>query len=128
MISQRNCGQFIRSPPIIRKINREITLVFYYFGCIEKNTSQLFYMSDIENINQAIDIYKKYDKKIPLEWPICTSADILRILTKLKANLEKFEKYLLSIFYLLIKYSRRAKLLIENTKKELQFLLGSEKF
>ena len=76
---QRNCGQFIRSPPIVRKINKKITLVFYYFGSIEKNSSQLFCMGDIENINQAIDIYEKYDKK------------------------------LLSTFYLLIKFFREKK-------------------
>ena len=36
MILQRNCGQFIRSPPIVRKINRKIALVFHYFAYIEK--------------------------------------------------------------------------------------------
>ena len=75
---------------------------------MEKNASQLFFMSDIENINQAINIYEKCDKIIPLKWSICTSTDILGI------NLEKFEKYLLSTFYLLInffqkKYSRWGK-------------------
>ena len=135
MILQRNCGQFIRSPPIVRKINRRITLVFHYSACIDNNLSQLFCTSAIENINQAIDIYEKYDKKIPLEWPICTSTDILRTLPKLRANLEKFEKYLLSTFYLLIKFlqeknipeEKNIKLLIENTEKELQFLLESKK-
>ena len=104
MISQRNCGQFIRSPPSVRKINRKITLVFHYFACIEKNASQLFFPGDIENINQVIGIYEKYDKK------------------------------LLSTFYLLINFCREKnipeeqniKLLIENTKKELQFVLGSK--
>ena len=66
-------------------------------------------MGNIENINQAIDIYEKYDKKIPLEWPICTSTDILRTLLKLKTNVEKFEKYLLSTFYLLINFFSRKK-------------------
>ena len=102
----------------------------------EKNASQLFCNGDIENINQAIDIYEKYDQKIPLEWPICTLTDILRTLPKLKANLEKFEKLLLSTFDLIIKLfqennipeEEKLKLLIENTKKELQFLLGSKKF
>ena len=75
MISQRNHWQFIRSPPIVRKI---IALVFHYFARIEKNASQLFCKGDIEYINQAINIYENYDKKIPLEWPICTSTDILR--------------------------------------------------
>ena len=61
---QRNCRQFIRSPPNGRKINRKITLVFHYFAHIEKNASQLFCTGDIENINQAIDIYEKYGKKL----------------------------------------------------------------
>ena len=73
--------------------------------------------------------------KIPLELPICTSTDILRTLPKLKGNLEKFEKDLLSTFYLLIKNFRgkhiseeeNKNLLIENPKNELQFLLGSKK-
>ena len=104
MISQRNCGQFIRSPPIVRKINRKIALVFHYLACIEKDTSQLFCMVDIENINQAINIYQQYDKKIPLAWPVCTSTGILRSSPKLKTNLEKFKKYLLSTFYLLTKF------------------------
>ena len=102
MILQRNSGQFIRSPPIVRKIYRKIKLVFHYFVYIEKNTGQLFWMGDIENINQAIDIYKKYDKK------------------------------LLSKFYLLIKFfweinipqQENIKLVIQNTKKPLQFLPG----
>ena len=63
MISQRNCGQLIKSPPIVRKINRKITLVFHYFAWIEKNPSQLFCTGDTENINEAIDIYEKYGKK-----------------------------------------------------------------
>ena len=64
-------------------------------------------MGNIENINQAIDIYETYNKNIPLEWPICTSTDTLRTLLKLKTNLEKFEKYLLSTFYLLINFFSR---------------------
>ena len=64
MISQRNCGQFIRSPQIVSKIDKKITLVFHYFGCIEKNASQLLCTGDIENINQGIDIHEKYDKNL----------------------------------------------------------------
>ena len=101
MILQRNSGQFISSPPVIRKCNRKIMLSFCYFVHREKNASQWFCMGDIENINQAIDIYEKFDKKTHLEWPICTSTHILT-LPKLKAILEKFEKYILSTFYLLI--------------------------
>ena len=104
MITQRARGQFIRSSPIVRNINRKILLAFHYFACIEKNTSQLFWIGDIENTNEAIDIYGKYIKKIPLDWPICSSPDILRTLPKLKANLEKFRKRLLSTFYLHTKF------------------------
>ena len=71
-------------------------------------------------------------KKIHLAWPVCTSTDILRTLPKLKANLEKFLKYLLSTFYLLTKFYRKKnipeeeenrKILIKSIKKELKFLL-----
>ena len=40
MILQRNCGQFINSPPVVRNINRKIKLYFHYFVRIEKNSSQ----------------------------------------------------------------------------------------
>ena len=101
---QTNLEDFITLPPMIRLINRKITLVFDYFAYIGKNASQLFCTSDIENIDKAIEIYEHFSKKIPLEWPICTSADIMRTLSKLKVNLEKFKKYLLSTFYLLTKF------------------------
>ena len=74
----------------MRKINRKITLVSNYFSCIEKYASQLFCARDIESIHEAINIYEKYDKKIPLAWPVCTSTDILRTLLKLKTKPEKF--------------------------------------
>ena len=45
---------------------------------------------------------KNMTKKIPLELPICTSTYILRTLPKLKGNLEKFGKALLSTFYLIL--------------------------
>ena len=136
MIRQRNHGQFIASPPIIKKINRRITLVFHYLASIEKSANDLFCKEDIKSIDQAIDVYEKCIKKIPQEWSISTSTDILRTLPKLKANLAKFEKYLLAKFYLLIKLFREKnipaekniKILIQNTKKEPQFLLGSKKF
>ena len=97
---------------------------------------QLFCLGDIENICQAIDIYEKYDKKNSLEWSICTSTDILRTLSKLKANLEKFEKYLLSTFDLLINFFSRKnipkeeniKLSIENTKKSFNFYFDEKNF
>ena len=130
MITQRDRGQFISSSPIVTKINRKIILAFHYFACIEKITSQLFFMGDIENTNETIDIYGKYIKKIPRDWPICTSPDILRTLPKLKANLEKFRKHLLSTFCLHTKFylekktleEKNIKPLIKNTKTELKFL------
>ena len=36
MIMQRNHRQFIRSPTIVRNINRKITLVFHYFACMHR--------------------------------------------------------------------------------------------
>ena len=60
---QGNYGQFIRSPPIVRKINRKITLFFHYLAHVGRNTSQLFCTSDIESTQEVIDIYEKYDKK-----------------------------------------------------------------
>ena len=97
------------------------------FACIEKPASQLFCTGDIENINQAIDIYKKYDKKIPLDWPICAWTDVLKTLPKLKANLEKLEKYLLSTEEK--RYSRRGKqkTLIENTKRRASIFTVNKK-
>ena len=103
MILQRNCGQFIRSPQIVSKIDRKITLVFHYFACIEKNASQLFCTGDLENINQAIDIYEKYDKKL------LSIFDVYRIFSR--KNYSRLGKH---------------KTIIENIKKELQFLLGSK--
>ena len=70
-------------------------------------------------------------KKIPLELPICTSTDILRTLPKLKVNLEKFEKYLLSTFYIFQEKNipeKENKTFDEKYKKELQFLLRSKQF
>ena len=124
------------SPPIVRKIGRKIILVFHYFACIERNTSQVFSTGYIENIKEALEIYEQFNKKILLEWLFYASTDKWRALPKLKANLEKSDKYPRSTFYLLIKRfqekntpeENNIKILIENMKKELQFLLGSKKF
>ena len=40
-ISQRNRGLFIRSPPIVRKINRKITLVFHLFCAHRKKSKSI---------------------------------------------------------------------------------------
>ena len=119
MISQRNWGQFIRSPPVVGIINRKTALVFHYLAHVENNKSELFCTGDIENTQEALDIYEKYDKIIPLVWPVCTSTDILRTLTKLKVNLEKLKKYLLSTFYLLKKFYDRKK---GQEEKNIKFL------
>ena len=63
VIIQRNRGQFIRSLPMIKKNTTKISLVFHYFACIEKTASQLFCTDNIETINEAINIYEKYNKK-----------------------------------------------------------------
>ena len=60
---KRNLEDFITLPPMIRSINRKITLVFHYFAYIEKNASLLFCTSDIENIDKAIEIYGNFSKK-----------------------------------------------------------------
>ena len=86
---------------------------------MEKNKSELFCTGDIENTQEALDIYEKYDKIIPPVWPVCTSTDILRTLTKLKVNLEKLKKYLLSTFYLLKKFYDRKK---GQEEKNIKFL------
>ena len=62
MISQRNCGQFIRSPPIVRKIIRKVHWFFHYFEHIEKNASQLFCTGDIKTINQQYTFMKNMTK------------------------------------------------------------------
>ena len=72
-------------------------------------------MGDIENTDEAIDIYGKYIKKILLDWSICTSPDILRTLPKLKANLEKFRKHLSSAFYLHTKLYQGKETLVKKT-------------
>ena len=133
IMSQRNWGQSIRSPPVVRIINRKTALVFHYLAHVEKNKSELFCTDDIENTQEALDIYEKYYKIIPLVWPVCTSTDILRALPKLKVNLEKLKKYLLSTFYLLKKIydgkkrSRRKKHKIfgkKTLKENLNFYLN----
>ena len=83
------------------------------FHAQKKNASQLFCTGNIESIDEAIKIYEKYNKEIP----ICTSTDILRTLPKLKANLQKFKKYLISIFYLFTKFYRGKKVQKKKTSE-----------
>ena len=136
MIRQRNCVEFTESAPVSEKINNGIVLVFHYFASLEKSASNLFCMGDIENIDQAIDVYKNYIKKIPLEWSICTSTNILRTLPKLKTNLEKLLKKsninILSAYKILRRKNsseeENIRLLIKNTKRELKSLLNPKQF
>ena len=46
---------------MLEKLMEKIKLVFHCFAHIEKNVSRLFCTGDIENINQAIEIYEKFD-------------------------------------------------------------------
>ena len=66
---QRNRGQVMTITPIVKKLVKE------------KNTDNFFCTGDIENIDEVINIYESYNKKILLEWPICPSTDILRTIT-----------------------------------------------
>ena len=50
------------SPPLVRKLNRKIMLMFHCFKRIRLN-ADLFRTGDIENITQAIEAYEKFDKK-----------------------------------------------------------------
>ena len=100
---QRNCGQVITITPIAKNLNRKITLVFHSFSQIKKYIDNLFCTGDIKNIDEAINIYENYNKKIPLEWLVCVCTDILKTLSKLQKSLENFTKQLNynSIFFCL---------------------------
>lgn len=81
---QRNSEWFINpSPLLIKKINRKILWVFHYLDSIESNVNMLFCTGDVENVNEAINIYEKYENKIPLEWSLCVSPDMMSELSKL---------------------------------------------
>lgn len=60
---QRSSERYLApSPPLVRKLNRKIMLMFHYFKRIRLN-ADLFRTGDIENITQAIEAYEKFDKK-----------------------------------------------------------------
>ena len=63
----------------------------------------MFCTGDIKNIDEAINVYENYNKKIPLEWLVCVCTDILKTLSKLQKSLENFMKQLNynSIFFCL---------------------------
>ena len=91
---QRNCGQVITITPIVKNLNRKITLLFHSFSQIKKYIDNLFCTGDIKNIDEAINVYENYNKKIPLEWLVCVCTDILKTLSKLQKSLENFMKQL----------------------------------
>ena len=100
---QRNCGQVITITPIVKNLNRKIKLLFHSFSQIKKYIDNLFCTGDIKNIDEAINVYENYNKKIPLEWLVCVCTDILKTLFKLQKSLENFMKQLNynSIFFCL---------------------------
>ena len=100
---QRNCGQVITITPIVKNLNRKITLLFHSFSQIKKYIDNLFCTGDIKNIDEAINVYENYNKKIPLEWLVCVCTDISKTLSKLQKSLENFMKQLNynSIFFCL---------------------------
>ena len=133
MTWQRNHGLFITIPIDIKKIGRKITIVFHWFEEIQKYSEQLLCTGDIDNIEEAINVYDKFEKKIILDWPLCESSDIMLALPKLKESLKKFRKQLLPTFYL-IKKKYRAKnkneklviFLINSTQEDLISLLKTK--
>ena len=54
--TQRNHGQVIIITPVVKKLNRKLTLLFHSFSQIKKNADNLFCTGDIKNIDEAIDI------------------------------------------------------------------------
>ena len=85
MIEQRSRGQCFSLQPSISEFNRKITLLFHYLEKIEEYASQLFCTGEVEKVNEVMNIYKDFEKKIPLDWLLCVSK-IMTILPKLKIN------------------------------------------
>ena len=54
---------FLNEKPYLPLLKLLVEIKKQNFVSIEKPASQLLCVGEIENINQAIDIYKKYDKK-----------------------------------------------------------------
>ena len=71
MIKQRSRGQYFSLQPSIGEFNRKITLLFDYLEKIEEYASQLFCTGEIENVTETLKIYKDFERKIPLDWPLC---------------------------------------------------------
>ena len=78
----------------IKRIHKKTTSLFYHFTQIRKFTEQLFCTNKISNLVQAHSTFNKYCKKIPQDWPIYLSTNILPALPLIKKHLEKFTKNL----------------------------------
>ena len=56
---QRNHELFITIPTDIKKIGGKITMVFHWFKEIQKYFKQLLCTGDIDNIEEAVNVYVK---------------------------------------------------------------------
>ena len=63
MIKQRSRGQYFSLQLSIGEFNRKIT--------IEEYASQSFCTGEIENVTETLKIYEDFERKIPLDWPLC---------------------------------------------------------
>ena len=62
---QRNSGKFTTSSSLlIKKLNKNITQIFHHFDCIKSNVVILFCTGEVENINQAVELYKNMKRKL----------------------------------------------------------------
>ena len=60
---QRNHRLFMTIPTDIKKIGKKITMVFHWFEEIQKYSEQLLCTRDIDNMEEAINVYDKFEKK-----------------------------------------------------------------
>ena len=67
------------TPTDIRKINRRITAAFHCFEEIQKYSDQLLCTGEIDNIEEARDVYDKFERQVPLDWPLCESSGIMLV-------------------------------------------------
>ena len=66
-------------------------MVFHWFEETQIHSEQLLCTRDINNIQEAINVYDKFEKKIILDWPLCESSGIMLALPKLKECLKNLE-------------------------------------
>ena len=102
VIKQKNSGRFTApSSPLIKKLKKKTTQIFPHFDCMKSNVDILVCTGEVENINQATELYEKYQNKITLEWQFSFSPDIMSTLPKLKININRLKKYFFQTFCLL---------------------------